>query len=622
MANIQPDIGRVTARDDIPDGGDLPLRESTEIQGDILAGFKKDHVRLLMLRFGDRRQAREWLGRLRHRISTTAEVAAFNEAFSRARRTAEGADPLHAAAVWRGVSLTYPGLAELIGGDPLTDVPAGSTQEALAQGCARRKELLGDTGESDPAHWLFGAGHQEPVHAVLTLAADRPGELRAAVEEERAACERHKVFLVFEQRAATLPGARRGQEHFGFRDGISQPGVRGFDAPDPLDPVHQKGKPGTRLIAAGEFLIGRTPDHRVVTWLPDWMRDGTFQVVRRLAQDVEGWWEQAEQHVRALRAVGAAPPDAGKEWMAARMMGRWPSGTPLPHSPDRDMPLPPCASPTNDLSFGDDLDGRVTPLFSHLRKTNPRDGLKATEDDKEALAQEGILDGRRVLRRGIPFGPTAEAGGRDAARGLLFISYQSDLIAQFEFIQRTWVEAGDFPERESPVGRDPVIGGEGSGSFPVGESGHYPLDFKKFVRTEGALYTFVPSLSALKWLAEGVIPVGGGPLEDQRYTAPLTLRRGEVISSGKARLRFQESGDLTVHDEREHERWRSTTDSGAVLAQFRPSGELALLSEEGEAIWATPTAGHPGAVLTARTTGDVEIRSAEGELLWHTDTAH
>lgn len=110
----------------------------------------------------------------------------------------------------------------------------------------------------------------------------------------------------------------------------------------------------------------------------------------------------------------------------------------------------------------------------------------------------------------------------------------------------------------------------------------------------------------------GVIPVGGGPLEDQVFSAPLTLRRGEVISSGKARLRFQESGDLTVHDEHESERWRSGTDSGAVLAQLRPSGELAVLSAEGEPLWATPTAGHPGATLVARTTGDVEIRSAEG----------
>lgn len=71
-------------------GNELPLRESAEIQGDILAGFKKDHVRLLLLRFGDRRRARAWLGRLRHRIATTADVAAFNSAFSRARRTAEG----------------------------------------------------------------------------------------------------------------------------------------------------------------------------------------------------------------------------------------------------------------------------------------------------------------------------------------------------------------------------------------------------------------------------------------------------------------------------------------------------------------------------------------------------
>jgi hypothetical protein len=72
---------------------DLALRESTEIQGDVLAGFKKDHVQLLFLKFDDATRARTWLRRLKPRIATTRQVAAFNAAFSTARRNTGGGRP-------------------------------------------------------------------------------------------------------------------------------------------------------------------------------------------------------------------------------------------------------------------------------------------------------------------------------------------------------------------------------------------------------------------------------------------------------------------------------------------------------------------------------------------------
>lgn len=72
---------------------DLRLRESDEIQGDILAGFKKDHVTLLFLKFEDAPKARAWLKALTPKIATTRQVATFNAAFSAARRPPAATTP-------------------------------------------------------------------------------------------------------------------------------------------------------------------------------------------------------------------------------------------------------------------------------------------------------------------------------------------------------------------------------------------------------------------------------------------------------------------------------------------------------------------------------------------------
>ncbi|MEU1891762.1 hypothetical protein [Streptomyces pristinaespiralis] len=135
---------------------DLALRESTEIQGDVLAGFKKDHVQLLFLKFDDATRARTWLRRLKPRIATTRQVAAFNAAFSAARRNTGGDDPKALNAVWRSVSFTHGGIRTLTGKDPFPKTTEGTTEHAFKQGSAMRAGMLGDTGDNSPENWLFG----------------------------------------------------------------------------------------------------------------------------------------------------------------------------------------------------------------------------------------------------------------------------------------------------------------------------------------------------------------------------------------------------------------------------------------------------------------------------------
>jgi deferrochelatase/peroxidase EfeB len=64
------------------------------------------------------------------------------------------------------------------------------------------------------------------------------------------------VKVVYAETGTTRPGGYRGFEHFGFRDGISQPGIRGLTPR--LNPVKRpdQGLPGQGLVWPGEFVFG------------------------------------------------------------------------------------------------------------------------------------------------------------------------------------------------------------------------------------------------------------------------------------------------------------------------------------------------------------------------------
>lgn len=142
------------------------------------------------------------------------------------------------------------------------------------------------------------------------------------------------------QEGSTRPGDERGHEHFGFKDGISQPSIAGLTS----------SSKGGDVIAAGEFLIGYEDQDGNVSGaggstppapgqpgydpavpatprppLPPWAHNGAFVVYRRLRQDVQGF--------QAFLAAGAANAGLTAGQLAAKLVGRWPSGAPLEHVP-------------------------------------------------------------------------------------------------------------------------------------------------------------------------------------------------------------------------------------------------------------------------------------------------
>jgi Dyp-type peroxidase family len=335
-------------------------------------------------------------------------------------------------------------------------------------------------------------GPGAPVDALLTIAADNPTLLDEIAGRERARAKKHHLHVFQIAQGGGRPtagqyGARLdgGVEHFGFRDGISQPGIRGF-----MEERTKLGRRreavshvGTPIIAAGEFVLGyeREPGSYPIASRPvppDWMHDGSFQVLLRLTQDVYGWRTQMNR----LRAAFQARVD-----VEAKAVGRTKAGLPLASGVPK--------GELNDFTYDDDPQGLTTPAFCHIRTMNPRD--KAAVDGRT----------RFVLRRGFPFGPALPLDADDddgVERGLVFNAFMASIEGQFEYLARKAARTeGWLPARlTASDGPDPVIGASDAPChFP--REGKEPIEihFKRFVQTSGAAYAFAPSLPTLRQLA-------------------------------------------------------------------------------------------------------------------------
>jgi deferrochelatase/peroxidase EfeB len=216
-------------------------------------------------------------------------------------------------------------------------------------------------------------------------------------------------------------------------------------------------------------------------------------VVRQLEQDVAGFIDYTRR--AAANLVGqAGAPRVDAEWVAAKMVGRWRDGSPVVLYPDRQPRRP---DMTNDFLYATlDPRGFACPLGSHVRRTNPRDSLMA--DD---LKTPNHISSHRILRRGRAYLETDETGKQ--TEGLIFLAACSDLERQFEFVQQTWV--GD-PSFHGLTGEsDPVIDSDGMQqdlSLPDGRTVRRLKGIPDFVTVRGGGYFFMPSRSALHYLAD------------------------------------------------------------------------------------------------------------------------
>jgi Dyp-type peroxidase family len=528
-----------------------PQLDAAEIQGNILAGFNKNGQWLLGLVIdgvaapGSKadpavRAAKAWVASLAPRIATMDRVAEHNRWFRQERRRT-GREPV-SEQVWTHIAFTYPGLVKLTGtaAEAFTHLP-------FRLGLAARSSFLGDptdpTAEGHPRNWRVG-GPANPIDILLIIAGDYPQAVKRAVRQMEKSVRAARLRIVYKEegkvRTDEVDGlCMHGHEHFGFKDGISQPALRGwFRLPDgaavpvthrelpPGAPLSQTyAAPGQPLVQSGEFVFGyprqhdRKPAESVALTLeaqgvPAWAKNGSFLAFRRLRQDVALFRRTVAQRARQL------PVD--REWLGSRIVGRWPSGAPLMRAPERDdRALGADRLARNNFQFANagmldvaetgrprsqaDPLGLTCPIAAHIRKVNPRD--EAT--DAGSLA--GTLT-RRIIRRGMPFGdplppgdsmpdggPLPDGGPDRGERGLLFLSYQTSLEDQFEFLQNNWMNRTAAPNLG---GHDPLLG-----QNPLAENrerrfqlgpGAEVTGLPDFVIPTGGAYLFSPSIAALR----------------------------------------------------------------------------------------------------------------------------
>jgi Dyp-type peroxidase family len=480
--------------------------EAADIQGIIITAYPHLTVsRYFFLHINEPAGARQWLGDLAPRI-TTADW--------KRRAAGEIVKPKSAT----NIAFTNQGLLAL----QLDPNVVSTFSEEFRQGMSEpaRARRLGDNGASDPSQWELGNPGTPPereIHILLILEAPNAAELHLLTQQYR---QEIRINGGLSEIHATEDGTPLPlqKEHFGFHDGISQPEIEGSP---------KRSRDAATCVKAGEFILGYKNEYNLLPSTPtvsaeadvhnnlrpllqddpstpivklkDLGRNGSYLVFRKLYQDVAAF--------RKYIAANAGGDDA---LLGAKLVGRWASGTSLILSPAQDKPPENQKEPENNFVYAaTDPYGYVCPLGAHVRRVNPRDAMS----DREPT--ESMVDVRRhrILRRGVPYGETLATGLNDDGkpRGLLFICINADIERQFEFIQQTWSNNPKFHGMNND--RDPLIGdnlepGDAIDElqprvFTIQKDGTRCrlMSIPRFVTMKGGAYFFLPSISAIFFLA-------------------------------------------------------------------------------------------------------------------------
>jgi deferrochelatase/peroxidase EfeB len=214
-----------------------------------------------------------------------------------------------------------------------------------------RTRILGDINRNAPDGWRWGREPYDIALLVYGYDEEAVGRLCATVAglaRENGLGEPHRIPLERTRKPAMEP--------FGFVDGVSQPVIRGsYQSYRKNDPIH--------LVEPGEFIIGypdnrgnfppepelsalADPDNRLpvaersndfgnsIVEAPRAVgRNGTYLVIRQLAQDVDGFWQYCEEEAERLKDRLPAPYEMTPDYVAAKLVGRWPDGSSLVRNP-------------------------------------------------------------------------------------------------------------------------------------------------------------------------------------------------------------------------------------------------------------------------------------------------
>ncbi len=487
----------------------LELKDNLQdIQGIIACGYGNlEAAAYVLLHVQDAHLTRLWLGNLADCVHTSQERPSGDHCCL-------------------NIAFTYEGLAALgLNERTLSTFPT-EFQEGMTE--INRSRILGDykgseeDNENDPKLWLWGGTdpQQTEVHILLLIYAADNQQLDEFYTDLEKQFSQSGVKLILKLDTLLLKDEAVGfREHFGFQDGISQPSIEG---------LHRDGAPDN-TVKAGEFILGYTNEYDLLTESPrvspefdpqnmlpvgeefgshDLGRNGSYLVFRQLSQKVEEFWRFLEETTQNYD--GSSNPETRLE-LAAKMVGRWPSGTSLVQSPDRDDPT---VTDKNNFAYHHvDAQGLRCPFGAHIRRSNPRDSLDPCPGTEASIA---INKTHRLLRRGRTYGqPISSSFDPDAIlnhptpgeRGIHFICINANINRQFEFIQHTWLNNPKFNGLYEET--DPLVGDrqprktEKTDSFTIPGT---PIrkrikDLPQFVVVRGGAYFFLPGIKAIEYLA-------------------------------------------------------------------------------------------------------------------------
>jgi len=515
---------------------DEPALEMDDIQGAVVPGFLKPHHTLLGLRIPDGievvRNFKAWL------IALTPDVSTARQTLDDRRAYRKGKPCLPYMV---GIGFSAVGLVRLTPGASM--IP----DDAFQAGLVVRSKLLGDpvgsAKEGDPVNWIVGGPGAE-LDALVLVAGTGRGDVTKRADHLESQITAAGVSVVYREDGDVRPGKEKGHEHFGFDDGVSQPGIRGRASNSPTDFITERkidpsevpeawlfGYPGQDLVWPGEFVIGyakTSPDPFLPgpsdPPRPEWTRNGSFLVFRRLRQDVGLFWRTMRSLAESLRAL----PGFGKmsdQHLASLLVGRWPSGAPVNRTPAQDIPdLGRDVFANNHFQFDSDTSslklvggrddpfpqakadpaGTTCPWAAHIRKVN-------TRDSASDMGGRDSTYNRRLLRVGVPFGKqldnpysTMAEDPEKGNRGLLFLSIQASIENQFEFLMANWINDPTRPK--TPGGNDMLIGQNAAAADGVRRCSLFGAGLQQaelsaedqWVIATGGGYFFMPSISALR----------------------------------------------------------------------------------------------------------------------------
>jgi Dyp-type peroxidase family len=398
-----------------------------------------------------------------------------SEMLTTVQSAADAAASMDASARWVTVAFTWTGLRALgVPEQSLATFPA-----EFREGMASRATILGDTGDNSPQYWGGGLADDQ-LHAIAILFARDEPERRRCVDEHNRLLSRCPGVrsLSFLDLNATPP-FNYAHDHFGFRDRLSQPVMKGSG---------EEPTPGSgAALEPGEFILGYPDEKGPPTDLPQpdaLARNGSFMAYRQLHEHVALFRDY-------LRSRSDGPED--EELLAAKMMGRWRSGAPLvlaPHHDDPELGADPMRNNNFDYKTMDPL-GYACPLGSHARRLNPRDTAVN-------------MNRRRMIRRGATYGPALAPGARDDGmeRGIAAFIICASLVRQFEFAQNVWINDRTFHELGNE--HDPICGTQdGTLDFTVPKRPIRKVHkgLPAFTTLRGGAYFFLPGITALQYLA-------------------------------------------------------------------------------------------------------------------------